>query len=172
MRVAGEPVGYKIEANPDARRIDHLTISLRAAHFGIAELALNTLSLRNLDAGFDPRIRVSIVQSTWLALPPPGISPSGGLDYFSFERANKLSYHEHERKALEELLIGKIDTALFIEGWGELYVRPRVGIHQVHSRRATRAVTTQEIGRDGALRFYYTEDFRAELLFLKFYGQA
>lgn len=171
VRVGGDSVGYRLESNPDARRIDHLTISVRAANFGIAEIALNTYSLRNLDAGFDPRVRVAIVPSTWAALPPAGISPSAGLDYSSFEAANRVVYREFERKSLEEMLIAKVKTALFIEGWGELYLQPRVGIHQVHSCRASFAVPTNHLGRDGAVRFYFKEAFRAELLFLKFSGQ-
>jgi hypothetical protein len=172
VRVGGDPVGYRLESNPDARRIDHLTIIVRAANFGIAEMALNTYSLRNLDAGFDPRIRVAIVPSTWAALPPSGISPSAGLDYSSFEAANRVVYREFERKSLEEMLIAKVKTSLFIEGWGELYLQPRVGIHQVHSCRASQAVPTNYVGRDGALRFHFKEGFRAELLLLKFSGQV
>lgn len=172
VRVAGDSVGYRLESNPDPRRIDHLTITVRAANFGIAEIALNTYSLRNLDAGFDPRIRVAIVPSTWATLPPAGISPSAGLDYFSFEAANRVVYRPLERKALEEMLIAKVKTALFIEGWGELYLQPRVGVHQVHSRRASSAVPADHLGRDGAVRFYFKEVFRAELLLLKFTGQA
>jgi len=172
VRVGGESVGYKLEPNPDPRRIDHLTITVRAADFGSAEIALNTYSLRNLDAGFDPRIRVAIVPSTWATLPPPGISPSAGLDYSAFEAANRVVYRAFERKSLEEMLVAKVKTALFIEGWGELYLQPRVGIHQVHSRQASSAVPADQLGRDGAVRFYFKQAFRAELLLLKFSGQV
>lgn len=172
VRVGGDSVGYRLESNPDTRRIDHLTITVRAANFGIAEIALNTYSLRNLDAGFDPRIRVAIVPSTWATLPPAGISPSVGLDYSSFEATNRIVYREFERKSLEEMLIAKVKSALFIEGWGELYLEPRIGIHQVHSRRASSAVPTNHLGRDGAVRFYFKDAFLAELLLLKFSGQT
>jgi hypothetical protein len=171
VRVAGDSVGYRVESNPDLRRIDHLTITVRAANFATVQIALNTYSLRNLDAGFDPRIRVAIIPSTWAALPLAGISRSAGLDYASFEAANRVVYRAVERNSLEEMLIAQAKAALFVEGWGELYLKPRVGIHQVHSCRASSAVPTDYRERDGAVRFYFKEAFRAELLFFKFSGQ-
>ena len=43
--------------------------------------------------------------------------------------------------------------ATFFEAWGELYFRNQLGIHQVHSRRASCSVPQDHIGRDGAIRF-------------------
>ena len=74
MRVAGWPNGYSIERKLDMRRIDHLTILVRAGIFGPIEIALNTYSLRSLSAGHNPRIRVAVFSSHWNALPPAGVS--------------------------------------------------------------------------------------------------
>jgi hypothetical protein len=72
---------------------------------------------------------------------------------------------------LEQLLTEKITRAIFIEVWGELYVRTHVGIHQVHSMRASCSVPRDYIGRDGAIRFYFPENARTEVLLFKYCGQ-
>jgi hypothetical protein len=77
---------------------------------------------------------------------------------------------EYERPALEALLTEKTRAALFIEAWGELYVRTHLGLHQVHSRRASCSVLTDYVGRDGAIRFYFREG-TAEMLLFKYCGQ-
>jgi len=171
VRVAGSPSGYSIERKIDTRRIDHLTILIRAGIFGTIEIALNTYSLRSLNAGHNPRIRVAVLSSPWSALPPAGVSRSGGLDYSTLEAKNQIAYRELERKALESVLIEKLGRAMLVEGWGEFYVRVHPGIHQVHSRRASCAVSADYLGRDGAIRFYFKQNALAELLFLKFCGQ-
>jgi hypothetical protein len=171
VRVAGTPVSYTIERNPDASRTDHLTMTVRAGEFGVVAIALSTYSLRSLDAGCDPRIRLAIIESNLSALPSAGVSPSAGLDYSILEAQNAIVYREYERSALESLLIEKISRAVLIEGWGEFYVRSHIGIHQVHSRRASGAVQTNYVGRDGALRFYFNEHRVSELLLFKFSGQ-
>jgi hypothetical protein len=171
VRVAGAPAGYKIEQHPDATRIDHLTILVRAAQFGMMEIALNTYSLRNLSAGFDPRVRLALARSTWNTLPPAGVTRSAPLDYRILEASGEILYHEHERQPLETLLIGKLERAVLAEGWGEFYERAHPGIHQVHSRRASCAVLIDHLERDGAIRFYFPDN-TAELLLLKYCGQA
>jgi hypothetical protein len=171
VHVVGQPIGYRIESNQNADRIDHLSIRVRAGIAGVIEIALNTFSLRNVRRGRDPRIRMAIVTSTWSALPAPGIFLSDGLSYAAVEAENIAAYCEYERVALEALLIQKIDTAVLIEGWGELYVRSHPGIHQVHYRRKTGTLTADERSRGGAVRFYFKEEARTELSLLKFFGQ-
>jgi hypothetical protein len=61
--------------------------------------------------------------------------------------------------------------AIWIQAWGAIYLRDRLGIHQVHSRRASHSVRTNYIGRDGALRFY-NPDHTAEMVLFKYSGQA
>jgi hypothetical protein len=172
VRVAGPPMGYTIERKVDARRIDHLIIQVRAGGFGLLEIALNTYSLRSLNVGSDPRLRVAVVSSHWSALPPAGVSRSGGLNYSTLEVKNRIVFQELARSTLEFLMIEKLNRSQLIEGWGEFYLRVHSGIHQVHSRRASRAVPADYLERDGAIRFYFKQNGLAELLLFKFCGQA
>jgi hypothetical protein len=94
-----------------------------------------------------------------------------GLDYQEIEAATSVPYTEYERPALETLLAEKTGRALFIEAWGEFYIRTHLGIHQVHSRRASCSVLRDYIGRDGAIRFYFAGDAQTELLLFKYCGQ-
>jgi hypothetical protein len=171
VRVAGPPIGYTIEQNADASRIDHLTVLVRATGYGTAAITLNTLSIRNLRAGYDPRIRLGIFTGTWVVLPPAGITSSASLDYAIPERIQPIAYQEVERSMLENMLIERTSRAAFIEGWGEFYVRRHPGIHQVHSRRASCAVPADYVGHDGAIRFYFEKENLTELLLFKFCGQ-
>jgi hypothetical protein len=94
-----------------------------------------------------------------------------GLDYREIEAASPVVYVEHERPALETLLAEKTGRALCVEVWGELYVRNHLGVHQVHSRRASCSVLQDYKGRDGALRFYYGDNAITEMLLFKYCGQ-
>ncbi len=116
-------------------------------------------------------MRLGIVASNWSELPATGMEKSPGLDYRAIEGAAPVSYLEYERPALEILLTDKAKRSELIEAWGELYVRTHVGIHQVHSMRASCSVPRDFVGRDGAIRFYYP-DKTAELLLFKYCGQA
>jgi hypothetical protein len=80
-------------------------------------------------------------------------------------------YLEYERPALEVLLTDHAKRTTFIEAWGELYVRTHIGIHQVHSMRASCSVLRDYVGRDGAIRFYFPEG-TAEMLLFKYCGQT
>ena len=116
-------------------------------------------------------MRVGIIASTWSELPAAGLSKSSCLDYHSLEAASPVVYVERERPALEIILTDKTKRAICIEAWGELYVRVHVGIHQVHSMRASCSVARDLIGRDGAIQFYFS-DGTAEMLLFKYCGQA
>jgi hypothetical protein len=170
VRVAGEPAGFAIEQATDPERIDHLWISVRAGRFGLLRITVNTSSLRNRDLGFDPRIYFGIVESNWSQLPLPGLFTSEPFDYAAVSASETVRFHQYERTALENLIQEKVGDALFVEGWGEFYVRGHPGIHQVHSRRASHAFTTDHLGRDGGLRLYFKDGY-AEMLLFKFYGQ-
>jgi hypothetical protein len=58
-----------------------------------------------------------------------------------------------------------------VEAWGDFYFRAHIGVHQIHSRRASNAVPRDLIGRDGAIQFYYREPRVREMLLFKFAGQ-
>lgn len=166
----GAPVRFEVERAIDHKRIDHVWLRVKAGDEGIFRISLNTLSLKNLESGFDPRIRVAIVSSHWIELSVLGIFPSKGLDYDDLPTTNS-GFGEYEREALEQLIGSKFGRALVVEAWGEIYLHGPRGIHQVHSRRASAVIRTDHVGRDGAVRFYYEEGMETQLLLFKFFGQ-
>jgi hypothetical protein len=169
--VAGEPAGFQVEMDLDPCKIDHFWITIRAGNFGLLQISISTRSLKHAADGFDPRMRVGVMPSNWSQLPTSGLFPAPGLDYVTLERTNPVVYREMERPDLEQLLAAKAARAIFVEAWGALYLRDRLGIHQVHSRRASCSVRTDYIGRDGAIRFYFP-DKTAEMILFKYCGQV
>ncbi|HEX8898537.1 MAG TPA: hypothetical protein VF751_07560 [Chthoniobacterales bacterium] len=170
VHVAGSPIAFAAEIDRVPANIDHFWITIGIGSGEPIRIALSTHSRQNAAAGFDPRMRVGIVASTWSELPAPGLVKSIGLDYRTIEAASPVNYPEYERPALELLLTDSATQAVFIEAWGELYVRTHIGIHQVHSMRASCSVARDLIGRDGAIRFYFP-DGAAEMLLFKYCGQ-
>jgi hypothetical protein len=170
VHVAGEPISFAAETDRVPANIDHFWITIRMGDAGPLRIALSTHSRQNAAAGFDARIRVGVIAAAAPALPAAGLFPSNGLDYAALEAATPLTYREFERPALEVLLADKTRRAIFIEAWGELYVRNHLGIHQVHSRRASCSVLTDYTGRDGAIRFHFP-DGTTEMLLFKYCGQ-
>ena len=116
-------------------------------------------------------MHLGTITSPWTELPEAGLLASPGLDYRVIEAATPVTYVEYERPRLEAFLVEKTGRALFIEAWGELYVRSHLGLHQVHSRRASCSVLSNYFGRDGAIRFYFPDNTALMLLF-KYCGQA
>ena len=170
VRVVGEPIRSAVEYDRDPAQIDHIYVTIRAGKYGILRIAINTSSIPNRALGLNPNVQTAVVSSSWVAPPESGVFLAEPFDYAAVEREHDLAFRECDRTALEELLVGKVDAARFIEGWGDLYVRGHAGIHQVHSRRASAAFPIDRIGRDGGLRFYFA-DGRTEMLLFKFFGQ-
>lgn len=169
--VAGEPANFQVETNDDPLKIDHVWITVRAGRFGRLLISINTLSLKHAADGFDPRMRVGLVAASWTQLPESGVFPARGLDYAELERAQPIAYAETERADLEKMLREKTDRAICLEAWGALFLRDRLGIHQVHSRRASCSVRSDHVGRDGAVRFYFPGR-NAEMILFKYCGQV
>ena len=169
--VAGEIASVLIETEEDARKIDHVWIQVRAGEFGRVQISLSTASRQSRAAGFDPRVRVGVLQSTWRELPVAGVRVTAPLDYGLLETAQPIEYVPLERLAVEQLLIDKARRAVCAEAWGEFYVRAHIGVHQIHSRRRSFAVTRDIIGQDGAVRFYFRDPNTTEMLLFKFDGQ-
>ncbi len=169
VHVAGVPITFTAEIDRNPANIDHFWITIDMGDAGPLRIALSTHSRQNAAAGFDPRVRVGVIGGS-RNLPAAGLFPSGGLDYGTLEAETPVTFLEYERPALETLLADKTRRAIFIEAWGELYVRNQLGIHQVHSRRASCSVLTNYIGRDGAIRFYFA-DGSTEMLLFKYCGQ-
>jgi hypothetical protein len=171
VHVAGVPIAFAAETDRVPANIDHFWITVGSGSGEPIRIALSTHSRQNAAAGFDPRVRVGVVASTWQELPSAGMAGCRGLDYQEIEATHPVTYAEYERPALEALLAEKTGRALFIEAWGELYVRNHLGIHQVHSRRASCSVLQDYKGRDGAIRFYFADEARTEMLLFKYCGQ-
>jgi hypothetical protein len=170
VHVAGTPIAFAAEIDRVPANIDHFWITIGIGTGAPIRAALSTHSRQNAAAGFDARMRVGVVSSTWDELPNVGVSKSSCLNYHSIEALSPIAYVQYERPALEILLTDKTKRAKLIEVWGELYVRVHVGIHQIHSMRASCSVARDVIGRDGAIRFYFP-DGSAEMLLFKYCGQ-
>jgi hypothetical protein len=166
----GIPYKVELEIAPTPSRVDHVWITVQVPPCGGVLLSVNTLSRLNLLGGFDPRVRLGILPSRWEEKPEPLLEPWDGLDYTTIEAQSPVDFQEWEHEALGEMLMGRARAALRIEAWGELYRRDTLGLHQIHSRRASCAVSADVIGRDGALRFYLP-DGAAEMLLFKYCGQ-
>ncbi len=171
VHVTGVPYAVALEIAEDPTRIDHVLMTFEAPPFGRLIAAVNTTSRLNRDAGFDARVRLAIVRSTWTEKPMPGLEECAGLDYAKLTKGADVVWEHLERDTLSELLIAKAKIAVRVEVWGELYGRSAIGVHQIHSRRASTAVATDVKNRDGALKFYFAEENAAELLLFKFDGQ-
>ena len=171
VTVAGEVAAVAVEQDRDPSKIDHVWITVRAGEFGRLQVSLSTWSRQARALGFDPRVRVGAITETWSKLPSAGVRRAAGLDYAQLEAGAAIAYVPHERAALEELLVERARRAVFVEAWGEFYIRAHSGVHQVHSRRASLAVARDVIGQDGAVRFYFEDPRRCEMLLFKYAGQ-
>jgi hypothetical protein len=172
VHVVGVP--YAVEAEQDLidpLKNDHVWITVEAPPFGRLRCAINTLSRLNRDAGFDSRVRVAILSTTWTERPPTSLEEVNGLDYAVIEAQLGLTYELYEHQPLSDLLIERAKSAVRAEVWGELYAGETLGVHQIHCRRASCAVKVDVKGRDGALKLYYAKDNLAEMFFFKFCGQ-
>ena len=172
VHVVGVPYAVEVEQGEDPLKNDHVWITVEAPPFGRLRCAVNTLSRYNRDAGFDARVRVAVMTTIWTERPPTGLEEVNGLDYAAIEAQFGLTYEPHEHEALRDLLVAKAKAAIRAEVWGELFAGETLGVHQIHSRRASCAVKQDVKSRDGALKLYYPQENAAEMFFFKFCGQA
>ena len=172
VHVRGVPYTVAIEEAEDPLKIDHVYLNVEVPPFGRLRVAINTLSRLNREGGFDPRMRVGIIKSTYTEKPMPSLEECNGLDYAKQDEKHGVKYEIYEQAALTEMLVAKMKAAIRAEIWGELYARDHLGIHQVHCRRASKAVPVDVPNRDGALKLYYPQDNAAEAFLFKFDGQA
>jgi len=171
VRAVGNVLTARIEPSIDPSNTDHVWLTIDAGLSVPIEISINTFSRRNRDAGFDPRVRLGQFPETWLELPAIGVAVMPSFAYANLEAGHHVAYEVRERADLEHLLLGAARACARIEVIGKPYHRrPMVGIHQIHSRRASCAVPEEYIGHDGALRFYFP-DHEARWMFFKFCGQ-
>ena len=172
VHAVGGDLQIRVEDHPNPDYVDHVWITMDAGVAGRPQVSINTLSKRNRDAGFDARVRVGLIRGTWKLLPPRGLEIARRLDYEELEQMHSVFYEHFERVRLETLLTATTRRATLLEVWGAPYRnKHRLGIHQIHSRRASCAVPDDIRGHDGALRFYFPEDRTTEMFLFKFCGQ-
>ncbi len=170
VHVRGVPYTVAAEVAGNPEDADHIHLTMEVPPFGRLRAAVNTFSRLNRAAGFDPRIRMGIVPAPYEKKPEPGLEELPGQDYAQLEAILPIAYESYDREPLAELLMEKMKRAVRAEVWGELYAREHLGIHQIHSRRASCAVALDLRNRDGALKLYYPDGL-SELLLFKFCGQ-
>jgi len=170
VRLIGVPISFALEVDRVPANIDHFWITVGIGSGEPIRIALSTHSRQNAAAGFDPRMRVAVIPETWTELPLPLLEKSPGLNYAEIDSAFSPIYLEHDRAGLDEMLTDRASRSVMIEAWGELYIRAHLGIHQVHSMRASSSVPRDYAGRDGAIRFYFPGE-TSELLLFKYCGQ-
>lgn len=171
VRVVGRPIRMEVEWNPNPATLDHFWITISVAGIGPVLLTVNTSSMRNRRAGFDDRIRVGRVRSRFYRPPMGGMSRARLLNYQSIEENSNVFYEYYERLELEDLLREQTEKATWVQAWGVAFARNTLGVHQIHSRRASCAVAEDLVKMDGALRFYRSDEGVAEMLLMKFCGQ-
>ena len=170
VHLVGVPHHVEIEQHRDDRMVDHVWMHVDVGNWGRLRLSVNTLSKLNEKAGFDPRMRLGIIHSTYQARPEPMMDEAPALDFRILEKDPPVNYVTYDQDPLEALLLAKGTRAVRLEAWGELYIQDHLGVHQFHSRRASAAIPRDVIGKDGALKFYFP-DHTAEMLLFKFSGQ-
>ena len=169
--MVGTVSAFEVENSVREENIDHVYVQVDASLDRPVTLSLNTLSFRNRVAGYDPRIRLAALRWRWTRLPALGLYPLEFFDYDTVELLENTEFHVMDRKAMEKHFAERCAACRLIEAWGVPYHRTHPGLHQIHSRRASCGVEQDLRGRDGALRFYFDEDQRVELILLKFCGQ-
>lgn len=168
--VMGIPYQIELEDSPFPDRVDHVWITVQVPPCGTVLISVNTISRLSRLAGFDPRVRVGVVSGKWTEKPEAFLDEHEGLNYREFEAEHKIDYQPYEHDPISELLVARGKAAIRIEAWGELYRRDHLGMHQIHSRRASSAVRQDVVGKDGAIQFYLPDGTR-EMYFFKYSGQ-
>jgi hypothetical protein len=171
VHITGVPYTVEPEICDDPEKLDHVWLSVEVPSLGRLRASINTTSRVCKAAGVDPRIRVALVPGTWEEKPQTGLVECDGMNYAAIESLFEIKYEPMEREALSDLLLAKLKSAIRVEIWGDLYARDHLGVHQIHCRRASAGVAVDVIGRDGALKMYFTAENRTELLLMKFTGQ-
>lgn len=171
VHAAGGDLRCEVERSRDPRSVDHVWITMQTGERSPYVVSINTRSLHNERAGFDSRVRRGTLRGAWKTLPPRCIEACAGFDYAPIESEANIFFEYCDRPEMEHFFLQATRRACLLEVWGVPYSWPSAGIHQIHSRRASCAVTRDIHGRDGALRFYFGDDHSSLLVLLKFCGQ-
>ena len=169
--MAGDIVKCEIENSHRDENVDHIYLTVDAGLQTPIVLSLNTLSFRSRISGYDPRIRIGTLEGYWTRLPSRGLYPLEFFDYDTADLIGHVAYRIRDRADMEEFFTLRCGNCRRIEAGGSPFARTSPGLHQIHSRRASAAVPLDMRGHDGAVRFYYDEGQRTELVLMKFCGQ-
>ena len=93
VHLVGDHLKARVEQVDQKRSPDHVWIGMDPGISTWLMISVNTFSIRNDEAGFDPRVRVGIIRRTWEKLPERGINEChrfayddldgiGGVDFF------------------------------------------------------------------------------------------
>src|SRR6202012_3945712 len=107
VHVRGVPYTVAVQESEDPLKIDHVYLNVEVPPFGRLRVAINTISRLSRDAGFDPRVRVGIIRSTYTEKPSPSLEECAGLDYAKQEEKHGVTYEAYEQAALQEMLVTK-----------------------------------------------------------------
>jgi len=171
MHVVGEPVSAEVEIARRPDLIDHVWLTVNAGDFGPVRAAIATWSKRNAEAGFDERMRLGSARIECTLPHPQGVFSSPGLDYDTLEASHNIFYEYKSQQQMEEWLLTEIEKSDLIEIWGRIYTRKHIGVHEIHSMRASCAVPEDERNHDGAMLLHRTRESTAKWCLLKFCGQ-
>jgi len=171
VHLVGDNSKARVEREDHKPVPDHIWISVDPGVSLRVIISVNTFSLRNGQAGFDPRVRVGIIADTWVKLPERGINECHRFSYDDIPGITAVEFRTVEKVFLEQMILDRVHQSVLLEAWGSPYQRESPGIHQIHSRKASCAVQESVDGRDGALRFFFQEQKRTETFLFKFCGQ-
>src|SRR6476660_4045598 len=85
VHLAGIPIAFAAEIDRVPANIDHFWITIGIGAGEPIRVALSTHSRQNAAAGFDARMHVGVIASTWNELSAFGLSKSSCLNYHSLE---------------------------------------------------------------------------------------
>lgn len=170
-RVIGRPTQVRIEPARSDLNTDHVWIDVDSGSTGTIRMSVPTFSRKNLLAGYTPAIHLRQFR-----LPPPDPHPTPGIypvarsNYADLETPNAPPIREMSRSEMEDLLLREGRSAALVEAVGHLYSRDHTGLHEIHSRRASCAVTRNVSDRDGWICFHHAS--HSLLLLIRFCGQV
>lgn len=174
VRVCGDILRAEPEQAQSAGQVDHFWITLDCGVADPVQLSINTLSLRSLHAGFDPRLRVARVRRKIAHLPSRGVRVMERFDYSEFESTHNAFFETLGREEIDQLFIELSREMPRVSAWGSPYSRKAApGLHQIHSRRRSDAVPQDVVGCDGGIEFHATHGppFDVVMVMMKFSGQ-
>src|SRR5688500_6819454 len=96
--ITGAPYAIECKEEADPTFADLVILTIEVPPYGRILCNLNTISRRNRDEGFDPQVRLDVIQSNWSDKPVPSLMEEQGLDYAKVESVHRILYQAFERE--------------------------------------------------------------------------